>query len=179
MKKESIDIYKVWKNKNFTIEFNIDGTLWTQDLVNSFEKQLLNILNEFSKRVDNFNPEKKNLISVMFSTDKKVMQLNKQFRNINKPTNVLSFPSLTNSTTKFKEVFLGDIIFSIETILSEAKINNISIIDHLIHLFIHGLLHLLGYDHNTEDEARHMENLETTILEQLSIPNPYEIKNEN
>ena len=179
MKKESIDIYKVWENKTFTIEFNINGTLWTKDLVNSFEKQLLNILNEFSKRVDNFNPEKKNLISVMFSTDKKVMQLNKQFRNINKPTNVLSFPSLTNSTTKFKEVFLGDIIFSIETILSEAKINNISVIDHLIHLFIHGLLHLLGYDHKTEGEARDMENLEITILEQLSIPNPYEIKNEN
>ena len=107
------------------------------------------------------------------------MQLNKQFRNINKPTNVLSFPSLNNSTSNFKEVFLGDIIFSIETILSEAKINNISIIDHLIHLFIHGLLHLLGYDHKTEDEARDMENLEITILEQLSIPNPYEIKNEN
>jgi len=179
MKKEPIDIYKVWKNKTFTIEFNIDGTLWTKDLVNSFEKQLINILNEFSKRVDNFNPEKKFLISVMFSTDKKVMQLNKRFRNINKPTNVLSFPSLTNYTSKFKEVFLGDIIFSIETILSEAKINDISIIDHLIHLFIHGLLHLLGYDHKTEDEARDMENLEITILEQLSIPNPYEIKNEN
>ena len=179
MKKESIDIHKVWKNNTFTIELNIDGNLWTHDLVNSFEKQLLNILNEFSKRVDNFNPEKKNLISVMFSTDKKVMQLNKQFRNINKPTNVLSFPSLTNPKTKFKEVFLGDIIFSIETILSEAKINNISIIDHLIHLFIRGLLRLLGYDHKTEDEARDMENLEITILEQLSIPNPYEIKNEN
>ena len=179
MKMELIDIYKVWKNNTFTIEFNIDGTLWTKDLVNNFEKQLFKIFNEFSKRVDNFNPEKKNLISVMFSTDKKVMQLNKQFRNINKPTNVLSFPSLTNPKTKFKEVFLGDIIFSIETILSEAKINNISIIDHLIHLFIHGLLHLLGYDHKTEDEARDMENLEITILEQLSIPNPYEIKNEN
>ena len=179
MKKESKDIYKVWKNNTFTIELNIDGTLWTKDLVNSFEKQLFKILNEFSKRVDNFNPEKKNLISVMFSTDKKVMQLNKQFRNINKPTNVLSFPSLTNYGSKFKEVFLGDIIFSIETILSEAKINNISIIDHLIHLFIHGLLHLLGYDHKTEDDARDMENLEITILEQLSIPNPYEIKNEN
>ena len=137
-------------------------------------KQLLNILNEFSKRVDNFNPEKKFDIH-MFSTDKKVMQLNKHFRNINKPTNVLSFPSLTNSTTKFKEVFLGDIIFSIETILSEAKINNISIIDHLIHLFIHGFLHLLGYDHKTEDEASDMENLEITILEQL-YTNPYEIK---
>ena len=179
MKKELIDIHKVWKNNTFTIELNIDGTLWTKDLVNNFEKQLFKILNEFSKRVDNFNPKKRNLISVMFSTDKKVMQLNKQFRNINKPTNVLSFPSLTNSKTKFKEVFLGDIIFSIETILSEAKINNISIIDHLIHLFIHGLLHLLGYDHETEDEARDMENLEITILEQLSIPNPYEIKNEN
>jgi len=179
MKKESIDIHKVWKNNTFIIELNIDGPLWTKDLVNNFEKQLFKILNEFSKRVDNFNPEKRNLVSLLFSTDKKIMHLNKQFRNINKPTNVLSFPSLNNSTSKFKEVFLGDIIFSIETILSEAKINNISILDHLIHLFIHGLLHLLGYDHKTEDEARGMENLEITILEQLSIPNPYEIKNEN
>ena len=179
MKKELIDNHKVWENKTFIIEFNIDSDLWSQDVVNCFEKQLFKILREFSKRVNNFNPEKKNLISVMFSTDKKVMQLNNQFRNINKPTNVLSFPSLTNSSSKFKEVFLGDIIFSVETILSEAKINNISIIDHLIHLFIHGLLHLLGYDHKTEDEARDMENLEINILEKLSIPNPYEIKNEN
>ena len=179
MKKELVDNHKVWKNKTFIIELNIEGDLWSKDLVNCFENQLFKILNEFSKRVDGFNLEKKNLISVMFSTDKKVMQLNKQFRNINKPTNVLSFPSLTNSSSMFKEVFLGDIIFSIETILSEAKINNISLIDHLIHLFIHGLLHLLGYDHKIEDEARDMENLEITILEQLSIPNPYVIKNEN
>ena len=60
MKKEPIDIYKIWKNNTFKIELNIDGTLWTKDLVNNFEKQLFKILNEFSKRVDNFNPEKRN-----------------------------------------------------------------------------------------------------------------------
>ena len=105
MKKELIDNYKVWKNDNFTIELNIEGALWKQDLVNNFETQLLKILNEFSKKVDNFNLEKRNLISVMFSTDKKVMKLNKQFRNINKPTNVLSFPSLTNSKQNLRKFF--------------------------------------------------------------------------
>ena len=110
---------------------------------------------------------------------KKIMGLNNQFRKINKPTNVLSFPSSTNTSTNFKNVFLGDIIFSIETIISEAKENNKSTVDHLIHLFIHGVLHLLGYDHETEDEARMMEDLEICILNKLSIANPYEIKNEN
>ena len=179
MKKELVNSYKTWNYSFYTIEANIDTDLWCKDLVNSFEKKTYNILKEFPDEVTNITTENKILISIMFSGDKKVMELNSQFRKINKPTNVLSFPSLTNSNTNFKNIFLGDIIFSIETIISEAKTNNKSTIDHLIHLFIHGLLHLLGYDHNTEDEARIMENLEICILNKLSITNPYEIKNEN
>ena len=61
MKKELIDNHKVWENKTFIIEFNIDSDLWSQDVVNCFEKQLFKILKEFSKRVDNFNPGKKKI----------------------------------------------------------------------------------------------------------------------
>ena len=179
MKKELVNSYKTWNDTFYTIEANIDTNLWCQDLVNSFEKKIHKILKEFPDEVINITPEGKILISIMFSGDKKVMEVNSQFRKINKPTNVLSFPSSTNTLTNFKNVFLGDIIFSIETITSEAKANNKSTIDHLIHLFIHGLLHLLGYDHKTEDEARMMEDLEICILNKLSIANPYEIKNEN
>ena len=179
MKKELVNSYKTWNGTFYTIEANIDTDLWCQDLVNSFEKKIYKVLKEFPDEVINIIPEDKILISIMFSGDKKIMELNSQFRKINKPTNVLSFPSSINTSTNFKNVFLGDIIFSIETITSEAKANNKSTIDHLIHLFIHGLLHLLGYDHKTEDEARIMENLEICILNKLSITNPYEINNEN
>ena len=179
MKKELINNYKTWKHSFYIIEANIETDLWCKDLVNSFEKKIHKILKEFSDEVTNITTENKILISIMFSGDKKVMELNSQFRKINKSTNVLSFPSSTNSPTNFNNIFLGDIIFSIETIISEAKTNNKSTIDHLIHLFIHGLLHLLGYDHQTEDEAGKMEDLEICILNKLSIANPYEIKNEN
>ena len=98
------------------------------------------------------------------------MELNSCFRKIKAATNVLSFPS----NYKFNNIlFLGDIIFSIETILREAKRDNKSVENHLIHLFIHGVLHLLGYDHGTEKQAEKMENLETLILTNLHIDNPY------
>ncbi len=98
------------------------------------------------------------------------MELNNCFLNKNSATNVLSFPSkhLANDI-----LFLGDIIFSIETILKEAKIDNKSAGNHLIHLFIHAVLHLLGYDHETEEKAKKMENLEIKILGSLKIDNPY------
>jgi probable rRNA maturation factor len=179
VKKKLVNSYKTWNDSFYKIEANIDTDLWCQDLVNSFEKKIYKILKEFPDEVINITAEDKILISIMFSGDKKVMELNSQFRKINKPTNVLSFPSSPKTSANFKKFFLGDIIFSIETIVSEARANNKSTIDHLIHLFIHGLLHLLGYDHKTEDEARIMEDLEICILNKLSIANPYEIKNEN
>ena len=71
------------------------------------------------------------------------------------------------------EKFLGDVIFSSETIANEANQENKSIENHLIHLLIHSVLHLLGYDHETNDKALIMENLEIKILKNLNIDNPY------
>ena len=90
---------------------------------------------------------KKNYVSVSFAGDKKIIELNKRFRKINLPTNVLSFPSFIQ---KNDEIFLGDIIFSAETIFREAKRDKKSFNSHLIHLFIHGVLHLIGYDHQND-----------------------------
>ena len=117
------------------------------------------------------NINKKNHVSLSFAGDKKIIELNKRFRKINLPTNVLSFPSFIQKNNK---IFLGDIIFSAETILKEAKRDKKSFKNHLIHLFIHGVLHLIGYDHQTENNAKVMENLEIKILETLKINNPYE-----
>jgi len=172
------DDHKVWKYDLYRIEANIDITLCEMQLIDSFETKLSNILKVVSDYTSNISQEKRVLISIMFSDDKKIKKLNNQFRKMNKPTNVLSFPPYSNTLINDDEIFLGDIIFSIETIKTEAKKNNKTVIDHLIHLFIHGVLHLLGYHHDKEEEAKIMENLEICMLKKLGIASPYEIINE-
>ncbi len=162
--------YRIWKNENFVIESSITLSLWDEILINEFHEQLNKVLDEIFKQTGFISNNSKALISISFSGDKKVMELNNCFRKKKSATNVLSFPSnyKFNST-----LFLGDIIFSIETILKEAKRDNKSVANHLIHLFIHAVLHLLGYDHETEEHAKNMENLEIKILGNLKIENPY------
>ncbi len=120
------------------------------------------------------------VVNLSLSNDEEVHRLNKEFRNMDKPTNVLSFANvdapdfeeeLANSTEVLE---LGDIIIALETLEREAQEQSISLQDHLSHLLVHGLLHLLGYDHQEDDEAEHMESLEVKILQQLNIKNPYE-----
>ena len=162
--------YRIWKNENFVIESTITLSLWDEVLINDFHKKLNEVLDEICERIGLNSNNAKTLISIFFSGDKKVMELNDTFRKKKSATNVLSFPS----NFKFNNtLFLGDIIFSIETILKEAKRDNKCVENHLIHLFIHAFLHLLGYDHETEEQAKKMENLEIKILRNLKIDNPY------
>ena len=162
--------YIIWKNEIFIVEAIIDETLWDRQLINNFKKNLNHIFNEIYKISDLINNNKKNSVSLSFAGDKKIIELNNLYRQKKMPTNVLSFPSLTE---RKNEIFLGDIIFSAETIFREAKRDKKSFHDHLIHLFIHSVLHLLGYDHQTQDKAKIMERLEIKILETLKINNPY------
>ena len=164
------DSHKIWKNDMLSVEAIIDESLWDKQLINDFQKNLNKILSEIYKKSDLINTNKKNYVSVSFAGDKKIIELNKRFRKINLPTNVLSFPSLIQ---KNNTNFLGDIIFAAETIFREAKRDKKSFKSHLIHLFIHGLLHLIGYDHQTENNAKVMEDLEIKILKNLKIDNPY------
>ena len=162
--------YRIWKNENFVIESTITISLWDEILINDFHEKINKVLDEIYSRIGLISNNTKSLISISFSNDKNVIDLNNRFRKKKSATNVLTFPSnyKINNT-----LFIGDIIFSIETISREAKRDNKSINNHLIHLFIHGVLHLLGYDHRTEEEAKKMENLEIQILEKLKIDNPY------
>jgi len=168
--KEAEKNYRIWENKNFIVESTVNSSLWDEILISDFYKKLNKVLNEIYKQLGLDNDNSKTLISISFSGDKKIMELNSCFRKKKSATNVLSFPS----NNKFKNIsFLGDIIFSIETILKEAKIDNKTVENHLTHLFIHAVLHLLGYDHEKEEEAKIMENLEIQILSNLKIDNPY------
>ncbi len=93
--------------------------------------------------------------------------LNKQFRDKDKPTNVLSFPFE-------EENYLGDLALCHSVIQAEAAAQNKPLRAHYLHLVIHGLLHLLGFDHETDADAAEMEQIEIEMLAQLNISNPYE-----
>ena len=162
--------YRIWNYENFVIESTITQSLWDEILINDFDEKLNKVLYEINEQINLSSNNSKTLISISFSGDKKIMELNSCFRKIKSATNVLSFPS----NNKFNNtLFLGDIIFSIETILKEAKRDNKTVENHLTHLFIHAVLHLLGYDHETEEQAKKMEHLELQILNNLKIDNPY------
>jgi probable rRNA maturation factor len=108
------------------------------------------------------------------SSDASVAALNTAYRGKRTPTNVLSFPAGAKAhEPDAQSRFLGDIVLAHETIVREADERSLPLDYHVQHLVVHGLLHLLGYDHETEDEARAMEALESRVLDHLGIPDPY------
>ncbi len=117
-------------------------------------------------------------ISVVLANDDLVHTLNRDYRNKDKPTNVLSFAMLDTeqgweAPQHEGPCTLGDLVLAFETVQREATEENKSFESHFLHLVIHGTLHLLGYDHQKDDEAEIMETLEIQILNEFGITNPY------
>ena len=112
-------------------------------------------------------------LSVRLTDDKEIMDLNKTYRNKNSPTNVLSFCSQRNKFDKLGFQTLGDLVISRDTAIKELAGTEKTFEQHISHLTVHGFLHLLGYIHEDDNEAKTMENLETEILKKLNIPDPY------
>ena len=121
-------------------------------------------------------------ISIRLTTDTEVHNLNRQYRHQDKPTNVLSFPMVqpdlidTISNTDDGEVLLGDIVLAYETCAREAQDRGVSLEDHATHLIVHGVLHLLGYDHMTDADAVAMEAIEQSVMATLGLHDPYPIQ---
>jgi len=116
-------------------------------------------------------------IDLCLSDDAAVRALNRDYRGKDKPTNVLSFPGLEGAVAGLLPPEaprpLGDIVLAYETCAKEAQDQGKSLGDHVQHLVVHGVLHLLGYDHEEEAEAAEMETLEVRILAGLGIADPY------
>ena len=115
-----------------------------------------------------------NELLLRFVDKNEMTRLNNKYRNNNKVTNILAFE--TKLPVKINTYILGDIVICITVIAQEAKIQNKLFSDHLIHIIIHGILHLLGYRHTNGENAKKMEALEVKILKKHNIANPYLIK---
>lgn len=113
-------------------------------------------------------------VCVKLSNDKEITYLNKIYRGKDMPTNVLSFPLMQELIiNEYEQIVLGDVILSYDTLVREAQDQKKILLHHFQHLILHGILHLLGYDHKIETEAERMEKLEIELLQQLKIPSPY------
>lgn len=119
------------------------------------------------------SPPRQCELGLTFTDDAHIAALNAEWRSKQGPTNVLSFPVVEMRPGDALPPMLGDIAIAFETVSREAQEQGKPFIDHLTHLIVHGLLHLLGYDHIEDDEAEAMESLERRILRHLAIPDPY------
>ena len=183
-------------SNNLTHDFNIsdldisnksdipDSQLPDKNLILKFILQALSINNGFyfknnlNNNLDNISNKniiKKNqypVITICFVSNSEMQEINNNFRDKNKHTNILSFTQTPPPGIKY-ESYLGDLVLAPDVISQEAKSQNKDLYDHYAHLFIHGVLHLKGYDHIKDNDAKIMEELEIKLLNNLNISNPY------
>ena len=109
-------------------------------------------------------------VGILLTDDSEIARLNRDWRGIDKPTNVLSFPA---SRVGQGDKLLGDIVIAYETLERESTDESRDFLHHLAHLAVHGFLHLIGFDHETDAQAEEMEGLESRIMMRLNMPDPY------
>ena len=161
------------------LDFNVEDETWFETApwyreitLRIFEQTLIEI----------GLPPRECEVSVLLSTDQRIADLNAEFRDKPTATNVLSWPAEdctpANAPQKPLDGFLGDLAFARETIENEAEKQHLDPETHFAHLFCHGVLHLLGYDHQTDADAEVMEGVERRALARLGIADPYAPKDE-
>lgn len=171
------------KNKNVTIHLDATSAKWKRAFygMNSRIERAAAAAFDGAKKPAAFS-KRKFEISVTLTDDANVKVLNRDYRGIDKPTNVLSFPQIDLGSFKKStlDVFpqkmsvpLGDVVLGFQTIARETREQEKTLENHTIHLVVHGVLHLLGYDHMRLKDAKIMEKLECDILQSLGYPDPY------
>ncbi len=167
------------------LEVSVDFDGWHSEL-SDYKKIINNVIHQIVINV----PEGKQLskfqhleLGIILCDDAFIKHLNKTYRNQNNVTNVLSFEGLspdqaiamlqTDAPAQAFPQSLGEVYIAYETLKREAEAGNIAFRNHFTHLILHGILHLLGYDHIEDNEAEIMEAIETKLLSNLAIDDPY------
>ena len=171
----------LWKTEfGNSIEVRYDPAYWPEESLGHFAQISVKLLDH----IDQVFALEGVLVGLLLCGDDRIQQLNSQFRGKDRPTNVLSFPQLDDGlfsedalapTDQPSQNFFGEIAIARETVMAQADDLGIEIDDHVAHLFVHGVMHLLGYDHENDQDAAEMEALEVAILAAFSIANPYMI----
>ena len=157
------------------IQISVEDDKWSsEDELLAFSRKVLELAADFLK-VEEEQPLRNHPIelSLVFTNDAEIREINAEWRDKDKPTNVLSFPAYPIQPGDEPGPMLGDIVIARETVEREAVDLEKSFDDHLTHLLVHGFLHLFGYDHMDDEEAEEMEGLETRILARLGLSDPY------
>ena len=144
------------------ISYNIKSLEWNKNLP-SYKKCISNSVNQTFKIIK-FSSNSEVSISFLLTSNSEIKLLNKKYRNKNKPTNVLSFPM--NEKIENKN-YLGDVVIACEKIIDESYEQNIKKYKYLSKMTIHGVLHLLGYKHDTDRQFNKMNSIEKNILEEM------------
>ena len=155
------------------IEVSIDPSSWHSPLIADLKKRGPVMLDHIASRLS-LDPQ---MVSLLLCNDVDMRSMNLQHRGFDKSTNVLSFPAgddlYLDDGMPEMDGGIGDIAIAGETVIREAAEAGIAAGDHLLHLFTHGILHLLGYDHVDDQMADEMETLEIALLGKMKIANPY------
>ena len=144
------------------ISYNIKSLEWNKNLP-SYKKCISNSVNQTFKIIK-FSSNSEVSISFLLTSNSEIKLLNQRYRNKNKPTNVLSFPM--NEKIENKN-YLGDVVISCEKIIDESSEQNMKKYKYLSKMTIHGVLHLLGYKHDTDRQFNKMNSIEKNILEEM------------
>jgi len=171
------DHYDEWTSPaGHKFEHNLADSRW-QPLLEAGRPICLPLADNFARQMQLPAFE----VSILWTDDTKMAGLNQQFRQKQGSTNILSFPAseklpdnVSSQSVSSGPVFLGDMALSFDVVTKEARQNGQKAEHHLAHLFLHGLLHLAGYDHQEEMEAKEMETLEIQLLSEVNIANPYD-----
>jgi probable rRNA maturation factor len=147
------------RKNNYTIDISIRSPKWPalEDTIEKVATETLRLAKQKTAAE----------LSIVLADDVFVQNLNHHYRGKDKPTNVLSFPAED-------PVLLGDVVLAYETVKKESTQNRRNFEHHVMHLIIHGILHLLGYGHESDKQADEMESLEIRILRTFGVKNPYD-----
>ena len=163
-----------WPSDNGAlIDITIVAASWDTLLIDDLKARGPAMLDHIAARLSHA-PKR---VSVLLCNDEDMCAMNKIHRGVDTATNVLAFPADNDLQRECDmpadEVTIGDIAIAAETVMRESSNMGIAVGDHLLHLFTHGVLHLLGYDHEEDNSAADMEGLEIDLLAQMKVPNPY------